>query len=108
MRACVRAKGRDGALAQDGQSEEISGRVASRCDGFSMIFKQEKRREARSSIPQVQSSGRRPASCTPGRSMQLSILFKGKHEQLEVDDGADLSELHDAAGLLFGLVDMTI
>merc|ERR1712194_493680 len=42
VRACVRAKGRDGALAQDGQSEEISGRVASRCDGFSIIFKQEK------------------------------------------------------------------
>jgi hypothetical protein len=40
--------------------------------------------------------------------MQLSILFKGRTEQLEVDDGADLSELHDAAGLLFGLVDMTI
>lgn len=40
--------------------------------------------------------------------MQLSILFKGRTEQLEIDDGADLSELHDAAGLLFGLVDMTI
>ena len=40
--------------------------------------------------------------------MQLSILFKGRTEQLEVDDGADLSELHDAAGVLFGLLDMTI
>ena len=40
--------------------------------------------------------------------MQLSILFKGRTEQLEVGDGADLSELHDAAALLFGLVDMTI
>ena len=40
--------------------------------------------------------------------MQLSILFKGRTEQLELDDSADLSELHDAAGLQFGLVDMTI
>ena len=40
--------------------------------------------------------------------MQLSILFKGRTEQLEVDDGADLSELHEVARTRFGLVDVTI
>ena len=61
--------------------------------------------------PEVEAEIRSPPA-TPlleaDNRMQLSILFKGRTEQLEVDDGADLSELHDAAGLLFGLIDMTI
>ena len=40
--------------------------------------------------------------------MQLSIVYKGKTQPVEVDDDADLSALHDAAGTAFSLVDMTI
>ena len=40
--------------------------------------------------------------------MQLSIVYMGKTQPVEVDDDADLSALHDAAGTAFSLVDMTI
>ena len=76
-----------------------------------LVLSLNKEKRARPVVPSPKSRvlvAARPVALQHCRSMQLSILFKGKHEQLEVDDGADLSELHDAAGLLFGLVDMTI
>ena len=59
-------------------------------------------------LPPTGPESKKAIATRAGAGMQLSILFKGRTEQLEVGDGADLSELHDAAARLFGLVDMTI